>query len=123
METLSQKIKDLRQEYNLTQRGLAAKIQTSHVSIGKWESNVHTPNADDLAKLAKVFDVSADYLLGLADDTAGYIALAQAAPSIPTPPIVPLYNQLTDGDKLRAEEYIKLMLTEPKYTSAVPSLA
>ena len=121
--SIGEKIKDLRFEKGLSQKKLAELIGVSQQVFVWWENNKHEPKATYLKALASFFEVTSDYLIGLSDDTTGYVEPAQAAPAIPTPPIVPLYNQLMAGDKLRAEEYIKKMLAEPQYANAAPSLA
>ena len=57
----------LRYEANLSQRGLAKKIGANHRSISDWESGHHECRSLSLIRLCRVFNVSADYLLGLTD--------------------------------------------------------
>lgn len=47
------------------QLGLETGISQS--SIGAWEIALSVPNAKAIIALAKYFDVSSDYLLGLSD--------------------------------------------------------
>lgn len=69
METIGQRIRELRKELNLTQPELADKIGVAKSVISFWENNINIPRADYIAKLSKIFDVSADYLLGNANDS------------------------------------------------------
>ena len=62
-----QRIKELRQEKNLTQAQLAEKIATTASTVGKYEREYLQPNVDMIISLCKFFGVSADYLLGLED--------------------------------------------------------
>lgn len=48
----------------MTQRDLAAKLFVSYQAIGKWERGEATPNPEAISLMAKIFDVSADELLG-----------------------------------------------------------
>ena len=61
-------LKELRQEKGFTQAEVAKAIKTSQRNIGRWENGENEPSASFVARLAKFFDVSADYLLGLEDD-------------------------------------------------------
>jgi len=64
--TINKRIKDLREDKDLTQKKLCeiADITPSQLSrIEKGE--IQTISSDILIKLAKVFDVSTDYILGL----------------------------------------------------------
>lgn len=61
-------LKELRTENNITQEQLAQKIGTNQKTITRWESGISEPSAYYLAKIAKFFHVSVDYLLGLEND-------------------------------------------------------
>ena len=58
-------IKSLRKERKLTQTQLATLLCTSQDTISLWELNKSLPDIESLVKLAKIFDVSTDFLLGL----------------------------------------------------------
>ncbi|MDA3973254.1 helix-turn-helix domain-containing protein [Enterococcus thailandicus] len=61
---LNLKIKELRNQHGLTQSELAKKMNVSQQTIGSWEVGRAEPNSDALNKLADLFDVTTDYLLG-----------------------------------------------------------
>ena len=54
----------LRKRDNLSQSELASKIEASRTIVGNYERNANTPSIDMLVKIAKVFNVSVDYLIG-----------------------------------------------------------
>ena len=58
-------IKELRTESHLTQSDLAEHLNTTQDTISLWELDKSTPDAENIIKLAKLFKVSADYLLGI----------------------------------------------------------
>lgn len=58
-------LRELRTEKKLTQPQLAEKIGVSRAVISFWENGVYEPTASNIIKLAKFFDVSTDFLLGL----------------------------------------------------------
>ena len=62
-----QRLKELRQEKNLTRAQLAADIKVHPASINDWEVDRHRPSFEVLVELAKYFRVTTDYLLGLED--------------------------------------------------------
>ena len=49
----------------ITQKQLAQKLGISESNITNWKKGENLPSVDILFKLCKIFDVSADYLLGL----------------------------------------------------------
>lgn len=73
------RIKELRQERKLTQTDLARKLATTQSTIGKYEREELQPNVEIIVELCKIFAVSADYLLGLEDETGAKTYSAQNA--------------------------------------------
>ena len=58
-------IKELRTESHLKQSDLAEQLNTTQDTISLWELDKSTLDAENIIKLAKLFKVSADYLLGI----------------------------------------------------------
>ena len=65
---LGARIRELRIANALTQAQLAEKIGVDPSAVSLWENDVNEPKASYLARLALVFSVSADYLLGIEDE-------------------------------------------------------
>lgn len=68
MNGFGEKIKELRKAKGLTQKMLAEQIGQAQSTIFYWEQNKQEPTISSLKKLCDIFDVSADYLLGLTDE-------------------------------------------------------
>ena len=51
----------------ISQKQLAGKLGISEGNITNWKKGENLPSVEILFKLCKIFDVSADYLLGLSD--------------------------------------------------------
>ena len=58
------KVKELREEYRFSQYALAEKLNVSQSAIASWESGRREPPIETLRKIADLFNVSLDYLLG-----------------------------------------------------------
>ena len=58
------KIALLRKEKNWSQGDLAQKIEASREIIGKYERNENLPSIEMVAKTAKAFGVTVDYVIG-----------------------------------------------------------
>jgi transcriptional regulator with XRE-family HTH domain len=67
MDKVSKRIVELREERGETQQELADAIGITRQSLSRYEIAARTINVDVLGELAKHFNVSADYLLGLTD--------------------------------------------------------
>lgn len=68
METFGSKLKELRIERGLTQKQLAQKIGSAQSAVYYWEADKQEPSISSLKKICELFEVSADYLLGLDDN-------------------------------------------------------
>lgn len=61
--SISNKIKELARQRNLTLSALEKELGFGNGTIGKWDA--HSPNCDKLAAVAEFLNTSADYLLGI----------------------------------------------------------
>ena len=60
----SERLRALRKERKISQGALAAQLGISQQAVGKWETGRSTPDPGTLRKIADLFGVSADGLLG-----------------------------------------------------------
>lgn len=60
---LNEKIYDCRKKAGLSQDALAEQIGVSRQAVSKWELGTAQPELDKLVALAKVFDVTTDWML------------------------------------------------------------
>lgn len=63
METVGQRIKALRKITKTSQKDLGKFCGVSDVAVGYWEKDLNVPGGESLAKLAKFFNTSIDYIL------------------------------------------------------------
>lgn len=66
---LHEKIKNLRKERQLTQHDVGQILGVSDMSVRNWENGSKAPSANSLAAIAKLYEVSSDYLLGISAET------------------------------------------------------
>ncbi len=59
------RLKELRKEKGITQKELAKLVNKSETGVASWEQGLSEPCINDIRLLCRIFDVSADYLLGL----------------------------------------------------------
>lgn len=65
---LGDRIRSLREKHNLTQEQIAKKIGISRGTYAHYEINKRRPDYETLIKIAEIFDVSTDYLVGRSDN-------------------------------------------------------
>lgn len=61
------RIRDLREDADMKQKDVAAYLSMSQTGYSKYETGENDIPTQVLIKLAKLYDVSVDYLLGLSD--------------------------------------------------------
>ena len=68
MASLSERLKQIRQERKLTQQDIAKNCEISLRSYKYYEHGDRNPDSETLIKLCEYFQCSSDYLLGLSDN-------------------------------------------------------
>lgn len=63
----NERLKEIRIKKNLTQEEFAKLLNISPSSISLYETGNREPSLSTLVNIAKILDVSTDYLLGLSD--------------------------------------------------------
>lgn len=57
------RLEELRKEAGYSQELIARRLEVSHVTVSNWERGLTEPKLSDLKKIAKLFNVSLDYLM------------------------------------------------------------
>ena len=71
--TYGERLKELRIAKGVSQKEIANAIGVDVSSISYWERDIYEPKANYIAKMARFFAVSADFLLGLEDEIGNKI--------------------------------------------------
>lgn len=66
-QIISQRIKELRESKNMTQKEFGDFINLAQTTLSSYENDSKTPNIDTLISIAKKCNVSLDWLCGLSD--------------------------------------------------------
>lgn len=83
------RLKELREEKDLTQAQLSTQLQISASAIGMYEQGRREPDNETLIKIANFFNVTIDYLLGRNDIKNPYQTIAAHRSDDPTSPLPP----------------------------------
>ena len=62
---LYEKMRCLREHYGLTQTQLAERLGVTKSAVNAWETGTNSPSLTYIIKLAQIYGVSTDYLLGV----------------------------------------------------------
>lgn len=92
---LGVRIKKLREDAGMTQTELGARLNMSGSAITQYEKEIRRPSPELLVRIAEVFNVSTDYLLGYGDDSKRKSAVR-----------IPVLGSVRAGIPLEAQEEI-----------------
>lgn len=67
MNKFKDRLKEIRLEKNMTRKQLADVLFVSERLISYWENGKRECNFDTLIRIADIFNISIDYLLGRSD--------------------------------------------------------
>lgn len=97
------RIKNLREELNMTQQELADKLEGAKSTVAMYEKGDRKPSLEVLVKLSEIFNCSIDYLLGKTD-------VRKPAENINNEKryyMCPVYGRISAGQPNWAEECIE----------------
>ena len=90
------KLFELMEARNITNKQLADAIGVSAGNISDWKSSRSKPSTDVLIRLAKYFEVSTDYLLGITSGQAVDEKFTMILVENDTAKLVPILQQRSD---------------------------
>lgn len=73
----TERLKALRKEAGLTQTQVANQIKVAQNSYSNWEKGIRQPLMPTIEKLAELFNVSTDYLLGNSNEKKAYHMISE----------------------------------------------
>ena len=101
---IGERLYQLRKRYGMSQRELARRLAVSHYTVSSYENGRSDPNDEIKMRIAQVFDVSLDYLLGLIDEPLPYRRDAEAM-------YIP--RNLDQGQRRMVREFLQYMDRTP----------
>lgn len=110
------RLKDLRNEKNVTQADVARGTGLSSGCIGMLETNRREPTGNTLAILADYFGCSVDYLLGREDDFGNISVTTNADLTAEEKVMLELFNQLPDVRRQTIIDTMRFMVDSNKST-------
>lgn len=109
MLNIGERIIQLRKSKNWSQEDLAKEINASRIMIGKYERNDNSPSVEVLVKLAQIFEVSIDYLVGQGKNATFDHKTLQRLEEM---------EQLSEQDKQKIFDYLDLIIRDNKTRKA-----
>lgn len=63
----NERLKEIRKDCGFTQKDIYTRLQVSPNCYASWEQGRTQPDIENIKRLCKIYEVSADYLLGIID--------------------------------------------------------
>jgi len=118
---MENRIKILREQHGMKQRELAEELGISQNTLSTWETGRYEPDTGMLKKIASVFNVSVDYLLGgdppwtnMRGDQLDYLGMIRLMRTI---------EQLTPPQFDQVIEYAKKIMLNEEATCSQPPIS
>ena len=96
---IGDRITALREADGLTQAQLAERVGVSQATVSQWEGGTRVPSGEAVVALARVFDTSADFLLGLVDEQIR---------------LVPYFRDLSEDEQLLLQAFSQLSVKQKR---------
>lgn len=68
MNMIYHRIRNLREDNDLTQQKIADELNINRRTYAAYENGINSMSPETLIKIAKFYNVSVDYILGLTDN-------------------------------------------------------
>jgi len=104
MERQANRIKDLRDEKNMTQIRLSTELDVSQETVSAYEIGKHYPSVKSLMRMAELFNASMDYIMGVSP--VRYALLESGLPDCDVRFLL-LYRKLDNLNKEKAYSYMQ----------------
>ncbi|MBR4934880.1 MAG: helix-turn-helix transcriptional regulator [Anaerotignum sp.] len=114
------RLKTLRKERRLTQVKLGEMLNYGYTAIANYESGRNQPSIPDLKKIASIFNVSMDYLLGVNDIRHPYVIDDETAEFNE---FRRYYALLNDSSKDDLMEYMRYLVYKESITPSKKELS
>lgn len=110
MNSIGERIIFLRENMDMPQVKLAAKIGITKMTLYKYEKNICEPKGEIIARLADVLNTSADFILGRTADSAPVKTTdIEQKSKMRENELLKKFRNLNDVNKARIEERIEAL--------------
>lgn len=116
MSSFGERLKAARERRGLTQAEVQKRIGLGFRSLSRYETGTAAPDPETVTELIRLYDVSADYIMGLSPEmghaTDPSSGTSLAAPHVASAPDAhEMLEGLSGESRKKAEEYIEMLKT------------
>ena len=113
MISFGERLKKARKRRGLTQAQVMEMTGITDKSLSRYENGASAPDPDSIPALIRLYDVSADYIMGLSTQM-GHATVSPSdglTVSGGCSDVYEMLEELSDGARKKAEEYIVMLKT------------
>ena len=112
VKNTAQIMRELREDHDLKQADVAKVLSVSQQYYSKYETGQNELPVRHLITLAKFYNISADYLLGITDFST---AIQNANPDTPMKKLINDISELNDTSLAAVRDYVDLLQLREQY--------
>lgn len=102
------RIKECRINSNMSQKSVAISLGIAAPSVSNWESGKTQPTPENFKRLAALFGVTVDYLMGETDEPQEKKEVQQSEiPGLPDEDLITIISNLTQHDAQRVRDFVE----------------
>lgn len=109
MTTIGERIVFLRDEREMSQKELAAKLHITAATLSRYENNIYEPKVEILRDMCTILKTTSDFLLGFTQS----FEIPDTATTTPITPVeyrmVKSYRKLSPDNQIRIMERIETL--------------
>lgn len=105
-------LRKCREQSKLSQKQVALEIGVKPPTVCQWEKGIKAPSRENIAKLAKLYQVSIDYLLG--EDSNAEDTDNGDSPSLTSVQLAQKIDRLPTETQHEIEKYIDYLLAQAR---------
>lgn len=113
MKTFNDRLRDLREDHDLSQKQVAAILRTTQQRYSEYETGKTQMPLHHLITLAQHYNISMDYILGLVNEDESGISNVSLTRSCTSNDLIRRVLSLSPEGRNRAVDYVSLL--ELKY--------
>lgn len=118
MVSFGERLKRARERKGLTQSQVADVTSISNKSLSRYENGASAPDPETILELLRLYDVSADYIMGLSNEMGHCAGSSLTPPEICGPDAHELFEELSADGRRKATEYLEALKVSEAAMSA-----
>ena len=110
MTTIGERIVYMRDEREISQKELAARLQITAATLSRYENNIYEPKVEVLKDMCVILETTSDFLLGFTPSFEIPDAKRRSQITPQEARVLKYFRKLNEGNQIRVMERIDTLL-------------